>query len=258
MDPSGIWISFYTIVRKDVIRMVRVWPQTFLPAAVTALLYFLIFGAFLGDRIGSFGEIPFIAFVVPGLIMLQVITNSFSNVAFVMFSSKFFNRNIDEIMVSPTPPWVIVAGFVSAGVVRGVITAVLVLGVAAFFTEIRLANVAVMILFLLLASIALSLAGLINGVYAKSFDGISIVPTFVLTPLIYLGGIFYSVDILPDFWRALTFANPLFYIVDGFRYGFLGVADVPLGVSLGVLVAITAVLATSGWYVIRRGLGLRQ
>lgn len=258
MDPREIWISFYTIVRKDVIRMVRVWPQTFLPAVVTAALYFLIFGAFLGDRIGSFGDTSFIAFVVPGLVMLQVITNSFSNVAFVMFSSKFFNRNIDEIMVSPTPPWVIVAGFVTAGVTRGVLTALLVLAVSAFFTELRLVNIPVMIVFLLLASIALSLAGLINGVYAKSFDGISIVPTFVLTPLIYLGGIFYSVEILPDFWRALTHANPLFYIVDGFRYGFLGVSDIPIWISMLVLLAITSVLAVSGWVVIRRGLGLRQ
>lgn len=258
MNPSETLVSYFTIVRKDLIRILRIWPQTFLPSVVTSVLYFLIFGAFLGSRIGGFGDVSFINFVIPGLIMLAVVTNSFSNVATVMFSSKFFARNIDEILVSPTPPWVIVAGFVSSGIVRGVLVGVLVLVVSFFFAEVTIAHPGVVIVFLVLTSLALSLAGLVNGIYAKSFDGISIIPTFVLTPLVYLGGVFYSVHVLPGFWQKVTIVNPLFYVIDGFRYGFLGTADTSLWLSLAVLVGITAILAGIGVYLIRTGLGLRQ
>lgn len=258
MNPSEIWTSFYTIVRKDVVRIMRIWPQTFLPSIVTSILYFLVFGAFLGSRIGAFDGVPFINFVVPGLIMLGVVTNAFSNVATVMFSSKFMARNIDEILVSPTPPTVLVAGFVTSGVVRGILVGISVLIVALFFADIGFHNIGIILLFLLLTSTALALAGLINGVYAKSFDGISIVPTFVLAPLIYLGGVFYSVDVLPPFWQQVTHFNPLFYVIDGFRYGFLGVSDVSVWVSVGVLIAVNAVFAGIAWYFIRTGLGLRQ
>jgi ABC-2 type transport system permease protein len=258
MNPAEIWTSFYTIIRKDVVRILRIWPQTFLPSIVTSILYFLVFGAFLGGRIGAFDGVPFINFVVPGLIMLGVVTNAFSNVATVMFSSKFMARNIDEILVSPTPPAVLVAGFVTSGVVRGVLVGLSVLVVALFFAEISFHNVAIIALFLILTSIALSLAGLINGVFAKSFDGISIIPTFVLAPLIYLGGVFYSVDVLPAFWQQVTHFNPLFYVIDGFRYGFLGTSDVSVGLSVAVLLAVNAVFAGIAWYFIRTGLGLRQ
>jgi ABC-2 type transport system permease protein len=258
MTPFEVWISFYTIIRKDLIRIFRIWPQTFLPAVVTSALYFLIFGAVLGSRIGSFQGVPFVAFVVPGLIMMQVITNSFANVAFVMFSSRFFARSIDELLVSPTPPWVIVAGFVASGVVRGVLVGILVFLVSLPFAGLTVHNVFVIILFLILTSMALSLGGLLNGIHAKSIDGINIIPTFVLTPLIYLGGVFFSVEVLPEFWRPFALANPLFYVVDGFRYGFLGIADTPLWVSLGVLVAGSALLAFFAWHEIRAGLRLRQ
>ena len=258
MNPSETWTSFYTIVRKDVVRIMRIWPQTFLPSIVTSVLYFLVFGAFLGGRIGAFDGVPFINFVVPGLIMLGVVTNAFSNVATVMFSSKFMGRNIDEILVSPTPPSVLVAGFVTSGVVRGILVGITVLIVSLFFAHISIHNVAIIALFLLLTSTALALAGLINGVYAKTFDGISIVPTFVLAPLIYLGGVFYSVDVLPPFWQQVTHFNPLFYVIDGFRYGFLGTSDVSVGLSLAVLLALNAVFAGLAWYFICTGLGLRQ
>jgi ABC-2 type transport system permease protein len=175
-----------------------------------------------------------------------------------MFSSKFMARNIDEILVSPTPPVVLVAGFVTSGVVRGVLVGLSVLIVSLFFAEVSFHSVAVIALFLVLTSIALALAGLINGVYAKTFDGISIVPTFVLAPLIYLGGVFYSVDVLPAFWQQVTHFNPLFYVIDGFRYGFLGVSDVSLGLSVAVLVAVNLVFAGLAWYFVRTGLGLRQ
>lgn len=258
MTPSQIFTSFFTIVRKDVLRMFRIWPQTFLPSIVTSALYFLIFGAFLGSRIGEVHGVPYVMFVVPGLVMLAVVTGSYANTSFVMFSSKFFGRNIDEILVSPTPAWVLVAGYVAGGVVRGVGIGILVLLVSLFFTKLVVSNIFIVVLFLLLTSIVFSLAGLVNGVYAKSIDGINIVPTFILTPLVYLGGVFYSAAALPGFWGTLTQFDPIFYVINGFRYGFLGIADVPLAVSLGVLIAFALLFFGIAWYLIRTGLGLRQ
>jgi ABC-2 type transport system permease protein len=258
MTPYEAFISFYTIVRKDIVRILRIWPQTFLPSIVTSVLYFLIFGTVLGSRIGAFADVPFIQFVIPGLIMLAVVTNSFSNVAFVVFSSKFFARNIDELLVSPTPPWVIVAGFIASGVVRGVLVGLLVFAVSIAFAGFHVDNILIVLVFLFLTSAALALGGLLNGIHAQSIDGINIIPTFVLTPLIYLGGVFYSIDVLPNFWHPIALANPLFYIVDGFRYGMLGIADISIWVSLGVLVALAGVLAVFAWYEIRVGLHLKQ
>lgn len=258
MTPYETFVSFYTILRKDMVRILRIWPQTFLPSIITSTLYFLIFGTVLGSRIGTFDGVDFIDFVIPGLIMLAVVTNSFSNVAFVVFSSKFFARNIDELLVSPTPPWVIVAGYISSGVVRGTLVGLLVLLVSIPFAGLHIENAFVMIVFLLLTSAALALGGLLNGIHAQSIDGINIIPTFVLTPLIYLGGVFYSVEILPEFWQPVALANPLFYIVDGFRYGMLGVVDTSVWTSLAVLVVLAATLAVFAWYEIRAGLRLKQ
>ena len=252
------WISFYTIVRKDAVRVLKIWPQTFLPSVVTSALYFLIFGAFLGSRIGTMHGVSYIMFVVPGIVMLAVVTNAYANTATVMFTSKFFARNIDEILVSPTPPWVLVAGFITTGVVRGVGVGILVLLVSLFFTHVVVANVLIVAGFLVLTSVLFSLGGFINGVYANSFDAVTIVPTFVLTPLVYLGGVFYSVNSLPAFWQGLTQINPIFYIINGFRYGFLGTADVPLWVSAGVLGGFVVVFALVAWYLMKKGLGLRQ
>jgi len=258
MTPYQKWTSFYTMLRKDVLRMLRIWPQTFLPSVVTSSLYFLIFGAFLGSKIGEVHGVPYIMFVVPGLVMLAVVTNSYMNTSFTMFMSKFFARNIDEILVSPTPPWLLVAGYVAGGVIRGVAIGVLVLAVSLFFTDLVIHSVLVLVAFLLLTSLIFSLAGLVNGVYAKSMDAISIVPTFVLTPLVYLGGVFYSADSLPGFWGSLTKLDPIFYIINGFRYGFLGASDVSLGLSLAVLVTLALVLLAVALYLIKIGLGLRQ
>lgn len=258
MTPYQLWISFATIVRKDVVRIVRIWPQTFLPSLVTSALYFLIFGSFLGSRIGSVGGVPYIAFVVPGLVMLSVVTNAYTNVAFVMFSSKFFARNIDEILVSPTPPWLLVSAFVTTGLIRGVTVGVLVLLVSLLFTHLAVLHPFLVLVFLILTSIAFALAGLVNGVYAKSIDGINIIPTFVLTPLLYLGGVFYSANTLPGKWGLITKIDPIFYLINGFRYGFLGVTDIPVTVSLAVLAGFTVLLAGASWYLIKTGLGLRQ
>ncbi|MDE1944608.1 MAG: ABC transporter permease [Patescibacteria group bacterium] len=258
MTPYEQWISYYTIVRKDVVRVLRVWPQTFLPSIVTSALYFLIFGAFLGSRIGQLQGVSYIEFVVPGLVMLSVVMNSYMNSSFAMFSSKFFNRNIDELLVSPTPPWVIVAGFVSSAMLRGVITGVLVLTVALFFTHLSIHSIGIVALFIVLTSLIFALAGLVNGVYAKSIDGINIVPTFVLTPLVYLGGVFYSTELLPSFWSTLTKFDPIFYLINGLRYGFLGIADVSLLTSLAILVVLAGALLATSLYLIRTGLGLKQ
>ncbi|MDO8572751.1 MAG: ABC transporter permease [bacterium] len=260
MNSFGLWISFYTIIRKDVVRMFRVWIQTFLPSVITAVLYFLIFGTVLGSRIGDMQGISYMTFVVPGLVMLSIVTSSYSNTSFVFFTSKFFGRSIDEILVSPTPPWLLIAGFIGGGVVRGTIVGILVLMVSLFFTGLHLAthNILIMLGYGLLTALIFSLAGLVNGVYAKSIDGINIVPTFVLTPLVYLGGVFYSVHALPEWWQTITYSNPLFYLVNGFRYGFLGISDVSLYMSTGILFAMAVILMAINWYLIRKGLGLKQ
>jgi ABC-2 type transport system permease protein len=248
------------MIRKDVVRMFRIWVQTFLPSVVTSTLYFLVFGTVLGSQIGDMQGVDYMTFVVPGLVMLAIVTTSYANTSFTFFSSKFFMRSIDEILVSPTPPWIMIAGFVGGGIVRGTIVGTLVLLVSVFFTGLSLTihNLAIILLFAVLTSLVFALAGLVNGIYAKSIDGINIVPTFVLTPLVYLGGIFYSVETLPSWWQAITYMNPLFYLINGFRYGFLGITDVPVATSILVLMALAAALIALNWYFIRTGMGLKQ
>ena len=254
------WISFYTMLRKDIVRMFRIWVQTFLPSVITSALYFLIFGAVLGSKIGTMQGVDYMSFVVPGLVMLAIVTNAYSNTSFTFFQSKFFFRGIDEMLVSPTPPWLLILGFISGGIVRGVLVGFIVLFISAFFTGLHLAiyNILIIFGFALLTALVFSLAGLVNGVYAKSIDGINLVPTFVLTPLVYLGGVFYSVHSLPAWAQSFTYINPIFYLINGFRYGFLGIADIPIWISLLVLFAMIAVLVGINWYLIRTGLGLRQ
>lgn len=260
MTPYQKWISFYTMLRKDIVRMFRIWVQTFLPSAITSSLYFLIFGTVLGSQIGDMQGVPYMTFVIPGLVMLAIVTNAYANTSFTFFSSKFFARSIDEILVSPTPPWLMIAGFVSGGVIRGVLVGAVVLVVSLFFTSLTLtvANFAIILFFAVLTAAVFSLAGLVNGIYAKTIDGINIVPTFVLTPLVYLGGIFYSVHTLPDWWQTITYANPLFYLINGFRYGFLGQSDVSIALAIAILVGMIVVLVGINWYLIRKGLGLKQ
>ncbi len=258
MPLNKLFISYYTIVRRGFVRIVRIWPQTILPSLVTSSLYFTVFGAILGSQIGSINGFSYMQFVVPGLVMLAVITNAYTDVATTFFTSKFFARSIDELLVSPTPPWVIIAAFVSTGVFRAALVGGAVLLVSMFFSLPALAHPMIILLFFLLAAVVFALAGLINGIYAKSFDGISIVPTFVLTPLVYLGGVFYSAAALPPFFQTLTHLNPIFYIINGFRYGFLGFADVSLLEATAVLIAIVAVFVGIAWYLLKTGLGLKQ
>jgi len=260
MPAYQLWISFYTMLRKDVVRMFRIWAQTFLPSVVTSVLYFSVFGTILGSRIGEMQGVDFIEFVVPGLVMLAVVTNAYANTSFMFFQSKFFFRGIDEILVSPTPPWVMIAGFISGGVVRGILSGILVYAISLFFTglEISIHSALIMLAFGFLTALVFSLAGLVNGIYAKSIDAINLVPTFVLTPLVYLGGVFFSIHILPAWAQSLMYVNPLFYLVNGFRYGSLGITDIPLSLALSVLFGMIAVLVAVNWYFIRTGMGLRQ
>lgn len=254
------WIAFYTMLRKDVARMLRIWVQTFLPSAITSVLYFLIFGTVLGSQIGDMQGVPYMEFVVPGLVMLAIVTNAYANTSFTFFTSKFFARNIDELLVSPMPPRLIIAGYIAGGVIRGVLVGALVLIIGLFFTglSISIFNLAVILFFAILTSLVFSLAGLVNGVYAKSIDGINLVPTFVLQPLVYLGGIFYSVHVLPQWAQVITYINPLFYLVNGFRYGFLGIADIPLSICVLVLTILIAILVGINLYLLRTGMGLKQ
>lgn len=260
MDTRRKLIALYTMLRKDVVRMFRIWVQTFLPSVVTSILYFAVFGTILGSRIGEMQGVDYMSFVVPGLVMLAIVTSAYANSSFTFFQSKFFMRSIDEMLVSPMPPWLIISGFVMGGVVRGIIVGTLVLLVSLFFTGLSLSifNLLVILGFGVLTAVAFALAGLVNGVYAKSIDGINLVPTFVLTPLVYLGGIFYSVHTLPAWWQALTYANPLFYLINGFRYGFLGISDISLTLAVTFLAVMIAGLLFINIYLIRTGLGLKQ
>lgn len=251
------WIAYRTLVRREFVRFLRIWTQTLLPPIITTSLYFVIFGAFLGQQISDIEGFSYMQFIVPGLVMLSVITTSYSNVVTSFFGSKFM-RNLEELMVAPVPPWVVIAGYVTGGVARGLIVAVLVLAVALFFTKLTVSSLAIVILFALLSAMLFSLAGLLNGIFAKSFDSVALFPTFVLTPLTYLGGIFYPISALPDFWAAVSRLNPILYLVNGFRYGFLGISDVPLAACVAILVVFTVSLLLINLYLFRRGYGLRN
>ncbi len=260
MDNYHKWIAFYTMLRKDIVRIFRIWVQTFLPSIITSVLYFLIFGTVLGSRIGQMQGINYMSFVVPGLVMLAIVTSAYANSSFTFFQSKFFARSIDEMLVSPMPPWLIIAGFVSGGVIRGILVGLLVMIVSLFFTGLSLSihSLFIILAFAVLTAVVFALAGLVNGVYAKTIDGINLVPTFILTPLIYLGGVFYSVHSLPAIAQYATYINPLFYLINGFRYGFLGITDIPISISVGILFALIIFLIGVNWYLIRTGLGLKQ
>jgi ABC-2 type transport system permease protein len=219
------WVAFQTIVTKEIRRYTRIWAQTLVPPAITMTLYFVIFGALIGSRIGTMEGFTYMQFVVPGLIMMSVINNSYSNVV-SSFSSAKFQNNIEELLVSPVSNQVILIGYVVGGVSRGLLVAAIVTTVSMFFTELKVHNWLIMVSVVLLTAILFSLAGFINAVFANSFDDISIIPTFVLTPLTYLGGVFYSMSLLPEFWQTVSLANPILYMVNAFRFGVLGVSDI--------------------------------
>ncbi|TGN08142.1 ABC transporter permease [Leptospira ilyithenensis] len=250
-------IALQTIVRKEWIRITRIWLQTLIPPVITMALYFLIFGELVGKQIGNIGEFTYIEFIVPGLIMMSVITSSYNNVVSSFYSSKFM-KYIEELLVSPTSPYTIVLGYTLGGVVRGLFVGFLVTLTSMFFTNLRIYNPFVIIVTIILTSILFSLGGFLNSLFAKSFDDVTIIPTFVLTPLTYLGGIFYSVKRLPEFWQIVSYANPILYMVNSFRYGFLGISDVSIIFSLSLLFIISAFLFIFNVKLMERGYGIRS
>lgn len=251
------FIALKTIWIKECTRFLRIWVQTLVPPAITITLYFLIFGSLIGSRIGEMAGFSYMEFIVPGLIMMTVITNSYANVSSSFFSAKF-QRNIEELLIAPVPTWVMILGFVGGGLARSLLVAVIVTTVAMFFVDLQVHNPFVLVITILLTSTMFSVAGMINGVYAKTFDDISIVPTFVLTPLTYLGGVFYSISLLPDVWQIISKINPVVYMVSAFRYGFLGIEDVELWTSLGIIVLFNLILFAIVYHLIETGKGLRS
>jgi ABC-2 type transport system permease protein len=253
---SRYWISFQTIFVKEILRFTRIWVQTILPSVITTTLYFVIFGRLIGDRIGTMGGLDYLDFIVPGLVLMGVITNAYSNVVSSFYSSKF-SRYIEELLVSPAPNWVILAGYVAGGAARGLVVGVAVMLVAMLFTEVRIHSVAVTLLVITMTAVLFALGGFINAIYANSFDDISIVPTFLLTPLTYLGGVFYSIELLPGFWQGVSLANPVLYMVNAFRYGLHGVSDIPVGIAFGIIAIFILVLGAFSLHLLRRGVGIK-
>lgn len=257
MTAREQWVAFSTIVIKEVRRFLRIWPQTLLPPAVTMTLYFVIFGNLIGSRIGNMGGFDYMQYIVPGLIMMSVIQNSYGNVVSSFFSTKF-QHSIEEMLVSPMSNAVILLGFVVGGVARGICTGLIVTLLSLFFTHLHVAHLGVIMLVVVMTAVLFSLAGFINAMFAKKFDDVAIVPTFVLTPLIYLGGVFYSIDLLPDFWRGVSMGNPILYMVNAFRFGVLGVSDVDVGVSLAMIALFTVAGFLFALWLLNRGVGIRH
>jgi ABC-2 type transport system permease protein len=256
MTTKKYAIAFYSLLRKEVLRFTRIWVQTILPPVITTGLYLLIFGGLMGDRIGRMEGYGYMEFIVPGVIMLTVITNSYSNVVSSFFSAKF-QRSIEELLISPLPNWLILAGFVGGGVVRGLLVGLAVSLVSLTFVDIPIKHVFVMLLVVFLTSALFATAGLVNAIYAKTFDDITIIPTFILTPLTYLGGIFYSIKLLPEFWQDMSLFNPILYMVNVFRYGFLGVSDINHWYALGIIFIFWLALTLFALHLLKTGKGIK-
>ena len=257
MTLAEQYIAFKTIVIKEVLRFSRIWVQTIIPPVITMSLYFVIFGNLIGSQIGDMGGFRYMDYIVPGLIMMSVITNSYANVVSSFYGCKF-HHHIEEMLVSPLPNYHIVLGFVSGGIARGLAVGATVTVVSMLFTRLPLHSLPVIVSTVVLTSALFSLAGLINAVFAKSFDDISIVPTFVLTPLTYLGGVFYTIQMLPDFWQQVSHINPILYMVNAFRYGFLGISDINISLSYVIIIGFVLMLYGYALYLLRIGHGIRR
>ncbi|AWL10873.1 Inner membrane transport permease [Saliniradius amylolyticus] len=246
-----------TLWIKECTRFLRIWVQTLVPPAITMSLYFIIFGNLIGERIGPMDGFSYMEFIVPGLIMMAVITNSYSNVSSSFFSAKF-QRNVEELLVAPVSNWIIIFGYVGGGMARAILVGIMVTLVSLLFVDLQVHNPLMLVVTLILTSSLFAAAGLVNAVFAKTFDDISMVPTFVLTPLTYLGGVFYSLSLLPEVWQIVSKANPIVYMVNGFRYGFLGVSDVGIWTSIGVLIVFNLLVFGTAYRLIQRGVGIRS
>ncbi len=257
-NMSGNLVALHTIVRREIVRIMRIWTQTLIPPAITMTLYFVIFGKLIGSRIGNIqGDFTYMQYIVPGLVMMSIITNSYGNISSSFFGAKF-QRSVEEMLVSPMPNWVILLGYVTGAVSRGLVVGSLVLLIALFFTHLHIAHVFITLLSVLFGATIFSLAGFVNAVYAKKFDDIALVPTFVLTPLTYLGGVFYSVNMLSEPWQAISRVNPILYMVNAFRFGVLGISDVHIGVAFGVMLLFVVGLSYVALSLLKRGVGLRS
>ncbi|MBD3327790.1 ABC transporter permease [Candidatus Peregrinibacteria bacterium] len=250
-------IALQSIVRREIVRFLRIWVQTLLPPVITQTLYFVIFGTFIGSQLREINGVSYMAFIVPGLVMMAVINSSFSNVVSSFFGSKF-QRNLEEMLVAPVKPWVMIWGFISGGILRGLLVGLLVFFISFFFTWPSIHNFGIILLFIVLTAVLFSMGGMVNGIFAKKFDDVQIFPTFVLIPLTYFGGVFYSIKDLPEFWQTVSQFNPVLYMVDGFRYGFYGFSDVNIWFSIFILIAFTLIVGIINAYLIRKGIGLKS
>lgn len=250
-------IALQTLLRKETNRFLRIWVQTLVPPAITMTLYFVIFGTLIGPRVGEMGGFSYMEFIVPGLIMMSVITNSYSNVASSFYSTKF-QRNVEELLVAPVPNYIIILGYIGGGVSRGMLVGFIVTMVSLLFVDMQIYNLLVLVAMVILTSTLFALGGLINAIFANSFDDISIIPTFILTPLTYLGGVFYSMSLLPEFWQNVSKINPIIYMVNTFRYGFLGISDIDITYAFGFVILCVAILFSIALNLINRGVGLRS
>jgi len=251
------YIALKTIVIKEALRFLRIWVQTLIPPVITVALYFVIFGNLIGSQIGNIGEFTYMEFIIPGLVLMALISNSYANVVSSFYGAKF-QHNIEEMLISPLPNYLILIGFMSGGMMRGILVGLAVLVVSFFFSDLNIHSYTVTIIVFLLTSMLFSLAGLINAVYANSFDDISIIPTFVLTPLTYLGGIFYSISMLPEFWQDVSLINPILYMINAFRFGLLGVSDIPLLHAFTIIIAFIVALFMYSLHLLNTGKGLKH
>jgi ABC-2 type transport system permease protein len=251
------YIALRTLLLKEIRRFTRIWPQTLLPPAITTSLYFLIFGQLMGQHIGPINGVSYIDYIVPGIILMSVISHSYSNVVSSFYSTKF-QRHIEELLVSPVPNWIILTGYIGGGVTRGLLVGIVVTCISMMFTEYHVVNIYISISVVLLTSLLFSCAGFINAVFADSFDDISIIPNFILTPLSYLGGVFYSVSMLPEFWQKVALANPMLYIINAFRYGLIGVSDIDVTIAISIIIAFITVFFSLCLWLLHKGVGIKS
>ncbi|MDO7596333.1 MAG: ABC transporter permease [Pseudomonadota bacterium] len=250
-------VAFNTLLSREIRRFLRIWPQTLLPPAITMTLYFIIFGNLIGSKIGEMGGFNYTQYIAPGIIMMSVINNAYSNVASSFFSAKFQNH-IEELIVAPVPNYLILAGYVAGGTARGLCVGLIVTLVSLFFTHLSIQHVFITISMVFLSAILFALGGFINAIYARSFDEISIIPTFILTPMTYLGGVFYSISLLPEFWQKVSLLNPIFYMVNAFRYGMLGTSDIAVEIAFAIIILCIISLTSFALYLLNKGTGIRN
>ncbi len=251
------WIAFQTLLTREVRRFLRIWPQTLLPPAITMTLYFIIFGNLIGSRIGEMGGFHYMDYIAPGIIMMAVINNAYANVASSFYSAKF-QSHIEELLVAPVPNYLILAGYVAGGIARGLCVGLIVTVVSLFFTTIEIQHIWITISMVVLSAVMFALGGFINAMYAQSFDEIAIIPTFILTPLTYLGGVFYSISLLPNFWQNVSLFNPILYMVNAFRFGMLGVSDIKVEIAFVIIISCIVTLTSYALYLLNKGTGLRH